>query len=62
MKEYMVNLGSMVADSTKALKRLAKDVKELKKLMEIRALRENSRSVSVDPGAMDKIYGDHVRK
>jgi hypothetical protein len=62
MKEYMVNLGSMVADSTKALKRLAKDVKELKKLMEIKALRENSRSVSVDPGVLDEIYGDHVRK
>ncbi|HLP76220.1 MAG TPA: hypothetical protein VK327_04815 [Candidatus Paceibacterota bacterium] len=48
MKET-VNLSSMAADSSAALRKLARDVKELKQLLEMRALRDNSREVVVHP-------------
>ncbi|MBC8094661.1 MAG: hypothetical protein H7Y43_02505 [Akkermansiaceae bacterium] len=41
----MINLNSMAADSKAALKKLSRDLKDLKKLLEVRALRENSRGV-----------------
>ncbi len=44
-----VNLDSMAADSATALKKLARDLKDLKKLLEVRALRENSREVVINP-------------
>jgi hypothetical protein len=44
-----INLSSMAAESDAALKSLARDVKQLKQLLEVRALRENSRDVSVNP-------------
>lgn len=39
----------MAADSNAALKRLAKDLKDLKKLLEVRALQNNSREVVINP-------------
>ncbi|HEY9510599.1 MAG TPA: hypothetical protein VIV82_12135 [Verrucomicrobiae bacterium] len=44
-----INLSSMAAESDAAMKSLARDVKQLKQLLEVRALRENSREVSVNP-------------
>lgn len=44
-----VNLHSMTADSTAALERLARDVKDLKRLLEVRALKDNYREVVVNP-------------
>ncbi len=44
-----INLDSMAADSSAALKKLAQDLKDLRKLIEVRALKENARSVTIEP-------------
>lgn len=50
-----INLSSMAADSNAALQSLARDIRELKQLLEVRALRENAREVSVNPTDLSDI-------
>jgi hypothetical protein len=54
-----INLGSMAADSANALRRLARDLKDLRKLIEVRALKENHRTVIIDPADLRKIETRH---
>jgi hypothetical protein len=42
-----INLSSMAADSTAALKKLTQDLRELRKLIEVRALKNNARTVTI---------------
>jgi len=50
-----INLSSMAADSHAAMKSLARDVKQLRQLLEVRALKENNREVIVDPADLPDI-------
>lgn len=50
-----INLDSMAADSSAALKKLAQDLRDLRKLIEIRALQENSRQVTVNPADLPEL-------
>jgi hypothetical protein len=60
-----INLSSMAADSSAAFAKLAKDVKDLRKLLEVRALQENSLEVAFDPHDLSLVesghYSEHVR-
>jgi hypothetical protein len=50
-----INLASIATDSSEVVKRLAREACELKTLLEIRALRENSRDVIVNTAGLDEI-------
>jgi hypothetical protein len=50
-----INLSSMAADSNAAMKSLARDVKQLRQLLEVRALKDNTREVTVDPADLPAI-------